>query len=261
MAAVGWCVRCLSVHDGKTDCSNGEKRRVSVKILIAGCLPKDRAQIEGVVKKAFGGIPEDDPWNVSLVKMGSSWSISLEGPDPKFQGLSLTAPEDHLQETIVEALGTNGKAAPTASPAPTASAPPVPSASPTPAAPPRPRASSPPPASRPLTWSVPPAALPRPTGSSAPTTSPPSLEELEAAEGLLVEAAAAPGGTNRDTDRGDRYDCSACGRPFKVIYTAEPREGKVKAPVACPNCWAITEVSVPESSAATEEYRAEAIAN
>jgi DNA-directed RNA polymerase subunit RPC12/RpoP len=176
---------------------------VSLKILIAGCLPKDRGRIESVVKNAFGDIPESDPWNVSLVKLGDSWSISLEGPKAEFQGLSLTAPEDRLQETIAEALATGGTAARATSPLP-------------------------------------------------------SLEEIEAAEGLLVEKA---GGTvgRKATDGGDRYDCPACGRPFKVIYAAQPREAKVSAPVACPHCWEVKRVSVPESAAATQEYRAEAV--
>ncbi len=82
---------------------------MSLNILIAGCLPKDRRQIEGVVKKAFGNIPESDPWSVSLVKMGSSWSISMEREN---QVLSLTAPEDRLRETIAQALGANGTANP-----------------------------------------------------------------------------------------------------------------------------------------------------
>lgn len=192
---------------------------MSLKILIAGCLPKDRREIEGVVKKAFGNIPESDPWSVSLVKMRSSWSISLEG---KNQLLSLTALEDRLLETIAKALSTNGTANPT---------------------------------------------------SPLPLT----LEDLNAAEGLLtmtVEkspgtggptplATGKPPGTGRpsteDTNGRNRYECSACGQSFKVIYTARPREKKIKAPAACPHCWHLSMISIPESAAANEEYRTEAI--
>ena len=75
----------------------------------------------------------------------------------------------------------------------------------------------------------------------------------------MVETPTAPVETKADADAGDRYDCSACSKPFKVTYVAEPRERIVKAPVACPHCWQVKEVSVPESAAATQEYRAEAI--
>lgn len=79
-------------------------QKVGLKILIAGCPPKDRGRIEGVVKGAFAELSESDPWNVSLVKLGDKWSISLHGPEPRFEGLSLTASEENLHATILGVL-------------------------------------------------------------------------------------------------------------------------------------------------------------
>ena len=170
---------------------------MSVRILIAGCLPRDRGQIEGEVRKAFQTLPETDPWNVSLVKLGATWSISMEGPDVNNFGLS--APEDRLRETIAEALGTNGIA----------------------------------------------------------KKKLPTLEELEAADGLTSEAVAPPVVANRATDQSDRYECHGCKQSFKVVYVPDSSDRKVKAPIACPSCWEITEVTIPESAASTEQYQAE----
>lgn len=200
---------------------------MSVKILIAGCLPRDRGQIEGVVRKAFQTLPESDPWNVSLVKLGATWSISMEGPELNNFGLS--APEDRLQETLVEALGMNGT--PKKQPAPPSPRPEVPG-----------QAES-------LT-----------AGTVAPPVVPKSatgqLKELGKAEGLTAKTIAAPVETKSATGQDNRYECHACKKSFKVVYVASS-DAKVKAPIACPSCWEITEVSVPEGAAATEEYSAE----
>lgn len=162
---------------------------MSVKVLIAGCLPRDKGQIESEVRKALGDRTESGPWNVSLVKLGSSWSITLDGPEDPFRNLNLSAAEDGLHETITNALG-----------------------------------------------------------SPAPKAAPPSLPEL--ADPDIAEAV---------DDSGDRYNCSECGKAFKVIYTPEPQDRQAKAPVACPHCWQVNEVTVTESAAVTEEYRAETI--
>lgn len=162
---------------------------MSVKVLIAGCLPKDKGQIESVVRKALGDRTESGPWNVSLVKLGSSWSISLDGPEDRFRNLNLSAAEDGLHETITNALGN-----------------------------------------------------PAPVGKPSPAPAVATTEAPRTAD-----------------DLGDRYDCSKCGRAFKVIYAPEPQDREAKAPVACPHCWQVNEVTVTESAAVTEEYRAEAI--
>jgi hypothetical protein len=162
---------------------------VSLKVFIAGCLPQDRGQIEGVVKKALGDRSESGLWNVSLVKMGDSWSISVDGPEPQFKSLSLTAAADRLQETITGVLNNH-----------------------------------------------------KPDGN------PTSLSKVETAQ-------------ERETagDSRDRYECPECKRPFMVVYPAQPKDRETKAPVACPHCWQVTQVTVTESAAITEEYRAEVI--
>ncbi len=174
---------------------------MSVKILVAGCLPRDRGQIEDVVRKAFQNLPESDPWNVSLVKLGTTWSISMEGPEVNNFGLS--APEDRLQETIAEALGTNG------------------------------------------------------TPKKQPAPPPPMPKGLRSAESLTAGPVAPPIETKSAPGQDDRYECHACKKSFKVVYVADPSDAKVKAPIACPSCWVITKVSIPEGVAATEEYSAE----
>jgi hypothetical protein len=273
---------------------------VSLKILIAGCLKDEKDQIEDVVKDALGGRQEAGPWNVSLVKLGTSWSIDLDGPEPDLQGISLSATDDSLKETIVGAIGSNGSAgnngaevdaAPTASSAPTASA--APAAKAAPAAVAAPIANTAPARNaaaartaaptgnpvfptrnaaatktaapkNPVFPNAAPTSNPVPTGSSSPvfSNSPlPSLEEMEADEGLLAQTTGATLELEPEPTKSkpDGNECEACGRYFRVIYEAEPNEPKVTAPVACPHCWQMTDVPVAEGAAATQEYRAEAI--
>lgn len=170
---------------------------MSLKVFIAGCLPKDRGQIEGVVKKAMGDCSESGPWNVSLVKIADSWSVNLDGPEPQYKGLSLTSTEDCLHETIVNALGNHGQNVPS---------------------------------------------------RDEPQGDPRSLPTAETVEE-----------TKRVGDSPNRYDCPKCGKPFQVIYTPQPQEPEIKASIACPHCWELSPVTVTESAAATEDYRAEAI--
>lgn len=184
-------------------------RIVSLKVLIAGCLPQDRVQVEGVVRKAVGTRSESGPWCVSLVKLGNSWSISLDGPEPSFKGLSLTATEDRLHETITGAL----------------SSPPARGGSKSPQA-----------------------------GGSSPRQNVPGVQP----DSPRVAESSPPASTSSGDSR-DRYECPKCGRPFLVVYPAEPREQEMKAPVACPHCWELTQVTVSESAAITETYRAEVI--
>ena len=190
---------------------------MSVKVLIAGCLPKDKGQIESVVRNALGDRTESGPWNISLVKLGNSWSISLDGPDEQFRNLNLSAAEDGLHETITNALGSPAPS-PSGNPAPTGNA--VATADAVPA------------------------------GNAVPMGNTPALAPMEFEEIPMPPK-----------DSRDRYDCSECGQAFKVIYTPEPQDREAKAPVACPHCWHVNEVTVTESAAITEEYRAEAVAS
>jgi hypothetical protein len=180
---------------------------VSLNILIAGCLRDEKDQIESVVKEAIGERQEAGPWNVSLVKLGTSWSIDLDGPDPDLQGISLSATDDNLKETIASAIGRNGSTGAHKS-----------------------------------------------SGGDGPL---PNLEDMLADEGLLAQTV---GATPEATDNPPGcHECGSCGRSFRVIYEAHFQEPKVKAPVACPHCWQMTDVSIAESAAATQEYRAEVI--
>ncbi len=82
---------------------------------------------------------------------------------------------------------------------------------------------------------------------------------MEADEGLLAQTAGATMEPEPIDNKPDGNECESCGRYFRVIYESEPQERKVKAPVACPHCWQMTDVFVAECAAATQEYRAEAI--
>lgn len=154
----------------------------NVKIMIAGCPPKERAHIEATVRSALGARAASGPWSLSLVKVGSQWSVSLDGPEPRLKGLSVVAPDNRLKQAIAEAL------------------------------------------------------------DGAPR---------EPSPGHVAPPAPAPG------EKRDRYECPACGRGFAVVYRAQPGDSATQAPVACPHCWQVTNVAIPEGVAFTQEYRAE----
>jgi hypothetical protein len=156
----------------------------NLKIMIAGCPPKERAHVEATVKSALGPRAASGPWSLSLVKVGNQWSVSLDGPEPRLKGLSLVAPENRLKQAIAEALD-HGRtdAGPASSPAPTP-----------------------------------------------------------------------PAGEKRDP-----HTCPSCGRRFAVVYRSQPGESETRAPVACPHCWHVIKVALPEGAAFTQEYRAEPI--
>lgn len=77
---------------------------MSLNIMIAGCSKDERERIEAAVRAAFTGRPDEGPWNVSLVKVGNQWSIDLDGPEPRFKGMSLLAPTSDLTTSLGQAL-------------------------------------------------------------------------------------------------------------------------------------------------------------
>jgi len=154
----------------------------NVKILIAGCLPKEKAHIEATVRSALGPRADSGPWSLSLVKVGNQWSVSLDGPEPRLKGVTVVAPEHRLKQAIAEALN----------------------------------------------------AQPREPGSGFTAPTSPVAGEKR-----------------------DQYDCPSCGQGFAVVYRAQPGESATRAPVACPHCWQVSEVTIPEGVAFTQEYRAE----
>jgi hypothetical protein len=90
---------------------------MSLKVLCAGCSKQEREAVEGEVAAALGARVRNDPWTVSLVKIGDRWSVTLEGPDRASRGRTFMAPEDGLRQSIAEALGQGApEAAPRAVP-------------------------------------------------------------------------------------------------------------------------------------------------
>lgn len=76
-----------------------------LQILIAGCDPREREHVEARVKAALGARIQSGAWTISLVKLQRSWSITLDGPEARFKGLSLEARDERLQAAISQALG------------------------------------------------------------------------------------------------------------------------------------------------------------
>ena len=77
---------------------------MGLQVLIAGCTADEKSRVERTVRKTIGNRAEDGPWSVSLVKLGTEWSVTIDGPAPQYKGLTLTAPEISLQNALVEAL-------------------------------------------------------------------------------------------------------------------------------------------------------------
>jgi len=77
---------------------------LGLQVLIAGCTADEKSRVDSTVRKAIGNRAEDGPWSVSLVKLGTQWSVTIDGPEPKYKGLTLMAPEISLQNALVEAL-------------------------------------------------------------------------------------------------------------------------------------------------------------
>lgn len=76
----------------------------SLKILVAGVDKDARASVEASVRQAFTGRDPLEPWSVSLVRVGSSWSVSLTGPGDRIRTLSFSAESHRLAEAIREAI-------------------------------------------------------------------------------------------------------------------------------------------------------------
>jgi hypothetical protein len=59
-----------------------------LKILCAGCSKDERAIIESGVSAGLGERTGREAWTVSVVKFGSGWSVTLDGPFERTRGLS-----------------------------------------------------------------------------------------------------------------------------------------------------------------------------
>ena len=87
---------------------------MALTILCAGCSASEREQVEGEVRAIIGPRAADGAWRVSLVKMGSRWSVTLDGPSRSAQ--SFVAESGRLRDSFAEALG-DGSRAPSPAPA------------------------------------------------------------------------------------------------------------------------------------------------
>jgi hypothetical protein len=93
---------------------------MALTLLCAGCSQAERDEAEATVRAALGERSRHQPWVVSLVKVGGSWSITLDGPD--LHALSFMAPGPRLGESIQERLRPKAPAA-AGAPAPPPAAP------------------------------------------------------------------------------------------------------------------------------------------
>jgi len=95
---------------------------------VAGVDKDARGPAEAAVRRAFAGRSADGSWAVSLVRLGSSWSVTLSGPGERFKHVSFVAEQHRLEEAIRAATGGEA-AAPVAAVSPGASAPVTPAPS------------------------------------------------------------------------------------------------------------------------------------
>ena len=65
---------------------------MSLKILCAGCSSEERALVEAGVRAGLVEQARRDPWTVSLVKFGTGWSVTLDGPTIKGRRTSFMVP-------------------------------------------------------------------------------------------------------------------------------------------------------------------------
>ena len=95
-----------------------------IKVLVAGVDKDARGSVEATVRQAFAGRDPAEPWTVSLVRLGSSWSVTLSGPEARFRNLSFSAEQHRLADAIREAIPKDpSTAAPAAAAPASASAP------------------------------------------------------------------------------------------------------------------------------------------
>jgi hypothetical protein len=77
---------------------------MSLKILCAGCSSEERAAVEAGVRAGLGERTRRDPWTVSLVKFGSGWSVTLDGPTLKGRRTSFMVPGSAGPQALAEAV-------------------------------------------------------------------------------------------------------------------------------------------------------------
>jgi len=75
-----------------------------LKILVAGLDKDARGPVEASVRQALGARAADEPWTVSLVRLGGRWSVTLNGPSDRTRSISLTAEDGELARAIRRAI-------------------------------------------------------------------------------------------------------------------------------------------------------------
>lgn len=93
--------------------------RSGLRIMVAGADRDTRAPVEAAVRRAFAG-REAEAWSVSLVRVATLWSVTLDGPGESFRNLSFTAEERRLAEAVAEVIRGGGSDAGSSAPAATA---------------------------------------------------------------------------------------------------------------------------------------------
>ena len=77
---------------------------MSLKILCAGCSSEERAAVEAGVRAGLGDRARRDPWTVSLVKFGTGWSVTLDGPTVKGRRTSFMVPGPAGPQALADAV-------------------------------------------------------------------------------------------------------------------------------------------------------------
>lgn len=72
-------------------------------VLVAGVDRDERPSVEAAVRRALADRDPNEPWSVSLVRLGSLWSVTLSGPGERFRNVSFTTESSRLAEAIQEA--------------------------------------------------------------------------------------------------------------------------------------------------------------
>lgn len=72
---------------------------MGLRILSAGGTAEERERAEAVARAAIGSVPRDEKWQVSLVRLAASWSITLDAPGRHVS--QVLDSEDTLRDTIL----------------------------------------------------------------------------------------------------------------------------------------------------------------
>lgn len=77
---------------------------MSLKILCAGCSSEERAAVEAGVRAGLVEHTRRDPWTVSLVKFGTGWSVTVDGPTIKGRRTSFMVPGPAGPQAVADAV-------------------------------------------------------------------------------------------------------------------------------------------------------------